>query len=320
MTPGGFPDEAQTPLSSAGLWFTSAKTKGGSLWTGATLLHQFSPQQQPFIVGVTDGYAVVRFGGVDGSGGATRSTSERANGDISVVAYSVADGHAVTIGSYAPGDQSSWGHGAFVWADPQHDIHIVQVSTGKQQTISWPSEPSALEVVAGGVQVSNKFVPAALVNHPQYPPLPSGFHWVYLCQSQYPVLRVPKNWTVIKQLPGGSSEGVIASNPANPNEKVTVWLNACTGCYEPTAISDQLVQSFDSPLLGVQKVETYVWLNDHAVAYTLPSSKTGPYPTYGLTMTFPVQSGDEEVKVNVPASDKQLATAILDGILSGQRG
>ncbi|QQE80019.1 hypothetical protein GI364_05980 [Alicyclobacillus sp. SO9] len=117
-------------------------------------------------------------------------------------------------------------------------------------------------------------------------------------------------------IPGGSSIGVVVSDPKNPSEKVTLWMNACAGCYSPSVVSAELVTAPDSPLLGAQKGESYTWLNDHAVTYTLPPSKKSKYPTYGLTRTFTGASGDEEVTVTVPARDKQTATDILNSVLS----
>jgi hypothetical protein len=302
MTPSGFPDEAGTPLSSAALWFTSAQTKGGSIWTGYILLHQFPGGEHPRIVGVTNGYAIVKV--ADGVGG------------TKVSAYSVKDGHAVSIGAYTASTSTTWGHGVFVWADSHDKIHVVQVATGAEESLHWSGKPPAMSVVAGGIQVGKQVVPVKLATTPVYGPVPANFHWIYLGPQKSPVIRVPYNWTSTEWLPGGSSQEVNAKNPHDANEKVSVSFNACEGCYDPTVTSPQNIASVDSPLLSVQPGETYIWLTDHVVAYTLPASKTDPYKTYGLTLTYPVQSGNEEVTVSVPPSQKQLATEILDGVLS----
>lgn len=80
--------------------------------------------------------------------------------------------------------------------------------------------------------------------------------------------------------------------------------------------SGEMVTAPDSPLLGLKKGETYSWLNDHAVAYTDPPKQGSKYPTYGLTRTFTYGSGNEEVMVNVPKSDKKIATTVLNSALS----
>lgn len=324
MTPPGFPDQARVPIATAVLWFTPASNEDTSIWTRATLLHQFTENQDPHIVGVTDGYVIVEWesNGTRGSttAGSTNTSNNHSAANRSdekhVVSYSIKDGHQVNIGTYTKLAETTWGHGAFAWTDSKYNVHVVQVSTGTEQTISWSTQPSSLQIVPGGIDVSQQFIKLALVKHAKYASVPSTFKPVYLGQAKKPVIYVPPNWTKVQQLPGGSSQGVTASNPNDPNEKVSVFLNACAGCYDPTVTSAQIINSFDSPLLGAEKGENYVWLNDHAVAYTVPPNKTEPYPTYGLTLTFPLQSGDEEIKVSVPSRDKQLAKDILNGVLS----
>lgn len=60
--------------------------------------------------------------------------------------------------------------------------------------------------------------------------------------------------------------GLIASNPKHPKEELTSYLNACGGCYSPSVISPQMVNTpYDSPLTGLAPRETYAWLDDRTV-------------------------------------------------------
>jgi hypothetical protein len=61
-----------------------------------------------------------------------------------------------------------------------------------------------------------------------------------------PSLAVPQSFKVTEVLPGGSSEGFKAADPGDPKYTVTVWDNACVGCYEP-AFLDQGVTAITTP-------------------------------------------------------------------------
>lgn len=319
--PAGYPDVSMHPTSSPSLWFTPGKASAGDqlLWSGAKRLWTFNGWQgsTPYLLGATGGYVVIQ------------STQSSGATQIDAIQFSTA-GQASTlpslksIATLPKGDLTGYGSGVFTWTDTNSNVHVVKLSTGAQETVHIPSHltPSKQsasssvnyppQVVSGGVTVGAQFIPVKLIRQSSQVQLPSGYRWVGLNPSNAKDVAIPASWTVVKNEPGGSSEGLVAHNPKNPSEKVTLWFNACAGCYSPDVTSGEMVNAPDSPLLGVQKGETYDWLNDHTVAYTIPSNSKSKYTTYGLTRTFTDASGNQEVTVNVPPADRKMATVILN--------
>jgi len=322
ITPADFPDALAHPISEASIWFTPGQSSRGtqSLWMGATHLGSFAITQggTPQLVGATQGYAIIS--------APTGAAQDKILAMELPTGQSTSPNSMRTIATLPTGALTGYGRGVYVWLDTQSLIHVVKLSSGSAQVIKLPV-PSASgsgstssasdyppQVVSGGVKVGNQIVPVALIR--QSPPmnLPPGYPWITVGQSNSPQIAVPRAWSVVKQMPGGSSIGVVASNPQDPGEKVTLWINACVGCYSPSGPSGT-ANTPDSPLLSVQTGETYTWLNDQTVAYTLPPNKNSAYPTYGLTRTFTSYGGDEEATITAPPSDKQTATLILNSIL-----
>ena len=321
VIPAGYPDVSMHPTSSPSLWFTPGKASAGdqSLWSGAKRLWTFNGWQgsTPDLLGATEGYVVIQ------------STQSSGATQIDAIQFSTG-GQASTlpslksIATVPKGDLTGYGNGVFTWKDSKSNVHVVQLSTGTEETVHIPSHLSTSkqstsssidyppQVVSSGVTVGAQFIPVKLIRQSSQMPLPSGYRWVGLNPSNAKDVAIPASWTVVKNEPGGSSVGLVAHNPKNPSEKVTLWFNACAGCYSPDVTSAEMVSAPDSPLLGVQKGETYDWLNDHTVAYTVPSIGKSKYPTYGLTRTFTDASGNEEVTVNVPSKDRKMATLILN--------
>jgi hypothetical protein len=298
MTPPGFPDAAAHPLANWSLWFTPASTTGGSIWTDAQQWQSFTKEQAPRLVGMTGGYAIISL--MEGT-------------QIEIVRVRLTDGDASNVVRYASPAVAGYGYGVYMWQDADRKLHVVKLATGEEQVIALPAL-SRIDMVGAGVLVDGQVVKLPLVDKPTYPAVPAGYKWIGTTQAK-PEIAVPENWTV-RPIRGGSSNGVSATNPQDPNEKMILMDNGCAGCYQPSVTSLQMYDSFSSPLMGVAKGETYTWLDDHTVAFTLPPGEQNRYPTYGVTRTFVQRSGNQEAKVSIPANDRQTATIILNSMMS----
>lgn len=303
MTPPSFPDAADHPSSRWYLWLTPQRSNGGSLWRGAELLHRFKRGSRPTLVGITGNRVLI--------GLQARGQAEQ------IYSYSLRNRKGLLIATVPLAAPSSYGFGAYSWVYQSNVVHVVNVSTGREFSVSVSgADGSAIQLVPGGIDVLGKIIRIPGVHGRTYPAIPHSFKWIALWHSTRPVVAIPSTWKVTQEHPGGSSIGLIASNPKDPKEKLALYFNACGGCYSPSVISPQMVNTlYDSPLMGLAPHETYAWLDDRTVAYTVPASKQSVYPTYGLTRTFTNQSGDEEVTLQIPSSAKHLATLILDSSL-----
>jgi hypothetical protein len=277
---------------------TSAIGSGGSLWTGAQQWQSFTKEQAPRLVGMTGGYAIISL---------TEGTH------IQIVRVRLTDGSAVNVVRYASPAVAGYGYGVYMWQDADRQLHVVKLATGEEQVIALPAL-SRIDIVGPGVLVDGQVVKLPLVDQPTYPAVPAGYKWIGTNQA-HPEIAVPDSWTV-QPIRGGSSNGVSASNPQDPNEKMILMDNGCAGCYEPGVTSLQMYDSFSSPLMSVARGETYTWLDDQTVAFTLPPDDQSRYPTYGVTRTFVQRSGNQEAKVSISDNDRQIATMILDSMLS----
>lgn len=304
MTPPNFPDAADHPIATWCLWLTPQRSTGGSLWKGAKLLHRFPNGARPSLAGITGDHVLVKV------------QDTRPSARMYSYSFTGTPG-SLLVATVPAGAPSSYGYGAYSWVSRSNIVHVVNVSTGRafSMTISGAYE-STIQLVSGGIDLSGQIVNVPGVDRQVYPAVPGSFKWVKLWHSTRAVIAIPSTWKVTQDHAGGSSIGLIASNPKHPKEKLTLYVNACAGCYSPDVVSQQTVNTpFDSPLMGVSPHEEYVWLDDQTVAYTVLPSKQSIYPTYGLTRTFTNQSGDEEVTLQLPARDKHLATLILDSSL-----
>ncbi|MDB4894979.1 MAG: hypothetical protein JWN15_1241 [Firmicutes bacterium] len=298
LTPPGFPDAAAHAIRNWSLWFTPASTTGGSLWTGAQLWQTFPNEQAPRLVGVTGGYVIISL--TDGT-------------QTQIMGVGLVDGRTVNIARYAPPTVAGYGHGVYAWQDPNRQLHVVKLATGEEQLIALPAL-SRIDIVGGGILVDGQVVKSPLVDKPTDAPVPAGYKWIGPDQAK-PEIAVPDTW-IVGPIPGGSSAGVSATNPQDPNEKVTMWDSNCAGCQDPGINSPHRYASWSSPLVDVAQGETYTWLDDHTVAFTLPPDGQNPYPTYGVNRTFVERPGNQVAKVSMPANDRQTATIILNSMLS----
>jgi hypothetical protein len=223
------------------------------------------------------------------------------------------DGDARTIAHHAPGSKAGYGQGVYAWQDADRQLHVVKLATGEERVVSLPAL-TYIEIVGAGILVNGQVVKLPLVDHLPDSAVPADYKWIGPGQGN-PRIAVPGNW-IVKQIPGGSSQGVSATNPRDPNAQVVFFDSACAGCPDPGVSSPHVYNSFASPLLAVARGATYTWLNEQTVAFTLPADDQHPYPTYGVSQTYTYRPGRREAKVTVPASDRQTATIILNSLLS----
>lgn len=301
LTPPGFPDVTAHPISDWSLWFTPSSTAGGSLWTGALLWQTFPKGQTPRLLGVTDRYAIIHL----------------TEGDqTQVVAVGLTDGRTRSVAQYAAASeaQRQFGYGVYAWLDTDNHVHIVNLATADEQTVPLTevSGKPYLQIVPGGVTVGGKTVQVSLVETLPEPVVPATYKWI---GNNGHEIAVPADW-IVREIPGGSSRGVSATNPQDPNQKVTLMDNGCAGCYLPDPTAGARFASFSSPFLRYVEGETYSWLDSLTVSYTLPPDSQNPYPTYGVTRTFSQRSGTREAQVTMPAESRQTATTILNSMLS----
>jgi hypothetical protein len=293
LTPPGFPDAKAQPIKDWSLWFTPASTGGGSLWMGAELWQTFQAKQAPRLLGTNGGCAVIRL----------------AEGEqVQVISVRLTDRRTLTIARHAASAAAGSGPGVYAWQDADRRLHVVNVATGEEQVTVLPGA-AKVEPANGGLWVDGKLVSLPGTDPSAEPKAPAGYKWIGTAPNR-PEIAVPGNWTV-EPIAGGSSAGIRATNPADPNEKVILVDAYCAGCYLPNVTSPQLFDSFSSPL-GSGGDET--WLDDHTASFTRPADDQSPYPTYGITRTFVERPGIRRAEVST--NNRELAAAILDAMRS----
>lgn len=140
------------------------------------------------------------------------------------------------------------GRSAVAYRAANGGVQVDDLKTGQQ------AGPFTVASSASGIPFwwSNGTVTTAAgpLSIPFLPPythtLPSGYQWAKIGQGPASVLAVPHSYQ-LTQLPGGSSEGVKATDPTNPGYSVTVWRNGCAGCYNPGILAQGLVALANTP-------------------------------------------------------------------------
>lgn len=190
-----------------------------------------------------------------------------------------------------------------IYLDPGGTVHALTISTGKE--ITGPTASAPLFYMDGVLSGDGKAVALQGLTPPAQPSLPQGFQWISIAQDGAPVAAVPQGY-VVKQIPGGSSHGVSATDPADSSVQVTVFENACAGCYNPGFMA-QGTNTLSTPIyVGAQRGVTP--LGDHGFI-SVTQGKHGVVQ-YQLVADY-LNGGDLEADVSVPASDGALAQEIL---------
>lgn len=301
LTPPDFRNGQGRRLHHWHLWLTPWRPSGGSLWINAESLVRFGKIANLSMIAMTSNQILL---------------GDRASkGSIRPILVNLTD-HTLKIlpNTWSLNSPHTVGNGVLAWASGS-EVDVVNVTTGQTNHYRVSSIIRTLTLSSGGVTINGHTVAMSAVPTLSPVTLPTGFQWLTANFGVAPVALAPQGWTV-KEMPGGSSQGVMAFNPIRPDERVEAWVNACVGCYWPAGTS-RLVQSpFDSPLLATSAGESFTWVNTHVVAYTIPPKSSGGNPTFGVTATWPNASGNENIAVTVPVKDKPLATEILNAALS----
>jgi hypothetical protein len=121
------------------------------------------------------------------------------------------------------------------------------------------------------------------------------------------VIDVPKGWRV-RGLPGGSSVGVEATGRPRGSGRVTVWRNACVGCYAMNFLD--LVGGPDTPI-GFPPPAGLTWHGSHTVLWQTTPTRDGRRYVELHLVTVPPTQGTYDVTVRVPRGEAGLARRIL---------
>ncbi len=190
-----------------------------------------------------------------------------------------------------------------IYLDPGGTVHALNLSTGEAITGRAASPP--LAYMDGILSGDGKTIALRGLPPPAQPSLPQGFQWLSIAQGGAPVAAVPQGYAV-KEIPGGSSRGVSATDPADSSVQVTVFENACAGCYNPGFMA-QGTNTLSTPIyVGSQQGVTP--LGDHGFI-SVTKGKHGVLE-YQLVADY-LNGGDLGADVSVPASDGALAQEIL---------
>ncbi|PSR35569.1 MAG: hypothetical protein C7B46_00865 [Sulfobacillus benefaciens] len=200
------------------------------------------------------------------------------------------------------------GRGVVAWWNPgTATATVADLLTGARQNLVGVASAEDLSFINGGLAINGTPVALPFLK-PFTHVLPKGFKWAYPAGALNPIIAVPDSW-VVTSFTGQNSVGILAVNPAHPSQHVKASLDACVACFAPTENTG--VTGPDSPLLGVPAGTAFVWLSDHAVAYTLPGTSTAT--TYKLQVTEP-NGGVVDASATVPTSLKGEATTILNSL------
>lgn len=200
------------------------------------------------------------------------------------------------------------GRGVAAWWNPgTATATTLNLVSGARQTLVGVASAQALSFTNGGLAINGTPVALPFLK-PYNHTLPKGYQWAYPAGALNPIVAVPKSW-IIRSFVGQNSIGITASNPSQPSQHMVASLDACVACFSPA--NNTGVSGPDSPLLGVPVGTKFVWLSDHAVAYTLPGSANAT--EYKLQVTEP-NGGVVDASVTLPASLKREATTILNSL------
>lgn len=209
-----------------------------------------------------------------------------------------------SIGTLAPGNPPVFARrGYSVFEAPLRVLRVVQLATGKHGAARIvPGQ--TLSFQGGAYYEGSRPVPLPFPS-PYRHTLPPGFRWISVARGSQPFIGVPSDFRVTEE-PGGSSQGVIAKDPKDLSISVTVWSNACAGCYNP-AIMAPSVYARNTPVY-VQRTPGMQPIGDHGYITAQPG--VHGLVTYTRVAYWP-GGGDDDFIVTVPAGQKALAMKIL---------
>lgn len=301
VTPAGFPGPVGNPLHQAYIWLSPWHKGGGNLWRHAKKLGTIPHHGAVFsIVGESGSYAVFQeqVGHMD----YPLLVNVREETTRSLV-------KPITGPAIAEDGFLVYQSGSHLIADRLSTRQLSQVAlAANADTQNWT-------MVSGGMKIG-----AATIRLPEIPTMPtftipSGYKWLGP-NSQYPLIAVPANWTIVRNNPEGSSATYSASAPSDPEEDVTIQINACVGCVSAAPLGGP-VNAPDSPVLGAA-AGTFSWLNDHIVA-TQRRVDAG-WSSTTETIVWPSgASGNVVVSWTVPPKSKHLVSVFTTSLLTDWR-
>ncbi len=194
--------------------------------------------------------------------------------------------------------------GMVFYLGPHGTVHVLHIASGQTASVTGVA-PGPLIWWQNGLQVGLKAVKVPGVEPPAAPPVPAGFQAIAIGSSTSPIAAVPQGYTV-RQLPGGSSNGVSAQDPKDSAIQVTIYQNACAGCYNPGFMA-QGVNTLSTPIY-VGALTGTTPLGDHG--FVTKVAQKGGLVQYMLIADY-LDGGDLEASVTVPKTQGALAQEIL---------
>jgi hypothetical protein len=198
--------------------------------------------------------------------------------------------------------------GQVFWLGAGGRVHVLDTATGGIQVSQASGLSAPLSWSRSGLFANIRQVTLPGVELPASPALPAGFQWISIGQSLTPIAAVPQGFTV-QQIAGGSSHGLVATDPKDASLQVTIYENACAGCYNP-GVSAPGANTLSTPIYVGTEVGTEP-LGDHGLLSEI-KQKSG-LETYMLVVDY-LQGGDLEASVTVPKAQGALAREILQTV------
>lgn len=201
-----------------------------------------------------------------------------------------------------------WSYRSSSHGTPTATVYVSHVTGDAGASVhTYRGSPETTGWYLDGLRVGGRAVPG--IAPLPFPPIP-GFRAIHVgsAANTAPALEVPSGWTV-RPLPGGSSVGVEATDRRDRAVRVTVWRNACVGCYAEDPLG--LVQGPDTPTAGLAPGAVVQWVGDHAIRFTVRRRVRGQSYVETVLVTVPPEQGTWQVSVTVPAADPALAERIL---------
>ncbi|MDA8346222.1 MAG: hypothetical protein M0Z66_12170 [Thermaerobacter sp.] len=210
-----------------------------------------------------------------------------------------------TLGALGPGYGNAIAvRGMVLYLGPHNTLHVLRIASQRTSVVR-DVPKGALFWRQGAVYVDNTKISQAGLSALPAPRLPAGFRWISVVHATAPIAAVPQNYTV-QENSGGSSQGVSATDPKDPAQQVSVYSNACAGCYNPGIMAPG-VNTLSTPIyIGSAKGTTP--LGDHGFLSVTPQK--GGLVGYQLVVDY-LNGGDLEAAVTVRRGDGALAREIL---------
>ncbi len=194
--------------------------------------------------------------------------------------------------------------GMVIYLGPHGTVHALHLATGRRASAGGVA-PGPLYWSQGGLMVGARAVRLPGVDATSQAPLPRGFRWISTGAAAPGVIAVPQGY-IVQQLPGESSHGVRATDPRAASIEVTVWENACAGCYNPGFLAQ-----------GVNTLSTPIYTGRHAGLTPIgdhgyiAETRQGQGLLRYTRVAYDVSGGDLEASVTVPVAQAALARRIL---------